>query len=156
MKIRATSAALVAIFLTLTACSAGGSDYSRKGGDTIRVGVLNPQQLVPGRQSVAYEFAMAVWSPLAYLENDSTLSYVQAKSIESPDATTWTITLRKGWAFHDGTPVTAQAYVDSWNVVAYGPNAFENSGQLANIVGYSDLNPAKGKPATKTMSGLHV
>ncbi|NTW41210.1 MAG: ABC transporter substrate-binding protein, partial [Cellulomonadaceae bacterium] len=99
---------------------------------------------------------MAVWAPLTYIDDQSNLTYVQAESIESDDATTWTITLKDGWTFHDGTPVTAQSYVDAWNTVAYGPNAFENSGQLANVVGYGDLNPAEGEPATTEMSGLTV
>ncbi len=35
-------------------------------------------------------------------------------------------------------------------------NAWENSGELAAIVGYSDLNPTSGTPKTKEMSGLKV
>ena len=46
-----------------------------------------------------------------------------AESIESEDNITWTITLKDGWTFHDGTPVTAQSFVDAWNFGAYGPNA---------------------------------
>ncbi len=157
MKKRIALAALAAAALTLTACTGqsgdGGGDAD---GTTIRVAVTDPQQLIPGRQSVAFDFNMAVWAPLTFLDNDGSLEYVQAESIESDDAVTWTISLRDGWTFHDGTPVTAQSYVDSWNAVAYGPNAFENSGQLANVVGYSDLNPAEGEPTTTEMSGLTV
>ena len=31
---------------------------------------------------------------------------------------TWTVKLRPGWKFHDGTPVTAQSYVDTWQAIA--------------------------------------
>ncbi len=42
-----------------------------------------------------------------------------AASIESPDeGLTWEIALNEGWTFHDGTPVTAQSFVDSWNYSA--------------------------------------
>lgn len=41
-----------------------------------------------------------------------------AESIESEDSTNWTITIGDQWTFHDGTPVTAQSYVDAWNAVA--------------------------------------
>lgn len=156
MKRHIAVAALAVGALALSACSGGGGSDAPAGDTGIRVAITDPQQLIPGRQSVAFDFNMAVWSPLAFLENDGTLDYVQAESIESDDAITWTIDLREGWTFHDGTAVTAQSYVDSWNAVAYGPNAFENSGQLANIVGYSDLNPAEGDPTTTEMSGLEV
>lgn len=155
MKKRILLAALAAAALTLSSCSASSTPAAD---DTvsIRVASTDPQLLIPGRQSVAFDVNMAVWAPLAFLQNDGTLDYVQAESIESDDAITWTITLRDGWTFQDGTPVTAQSYVDSWNAVAYGPNAFENSGQLANIKGFGDLNPAEGEPTTTEMSGLTV
>jgi peptide/nickel transport system substrate-binding protein/oligopeptide transport system substrate-binding protein len=157
MKKRLLLAAFAAVALTLTSCSASSTTDSASDETVgIRVAATDPQLLIPGRQSVAFDFNMAVWAPLAFLQNDGTLDYVQAESIESDDATTWTITLRDGWTFQDGTPVTAQSYVDSWNAVAYGPNAFENSGQLAAIVGFDDLNPAEGEPTTTEMSGLTV
>lgn len=157
MKRRLALAAVVVGALALSACTSGGQPApTDAAGTSIRVAATDPQIIIPGRQSVAYDVNMAVWAPLAFLNNDGTLDYVQAESIESDDATTWTITLRDGWTFQDGTPVTAQSYVDSWNAVAYGPNAFENSGQLANIAGYSDLNPAEGEPSTTEMSGLSV
>ncbi|QCR18101.1 peptide ABC transporter substrate-binding protein [Agrococcus sp. SGAir0287] len=149
--------AIAASAIAITACSGGGGGTDASSSENaISYGTTDPQLLVPGRQSVAFDFNMAVWSPLTFLNNDGSLDYVQAESVESDDAITWTITLRDGWTFHDGTPVTAQSYVDSWNAVAYGPNAMENSGQLANIVGYADLNPAEGEPTTDEMSGLAV
>jgi len=155
------AAGAVVLALALTACSGGDDDAadpdtSGGTGGGIRVAVTDPVQLIPGRQTIAYDFSMAVWAPLTWVDDVGALSYVAAESVESDDATTWTITLQDGWTFHDGTPVTAQSYVDAWNAVAYGPNAWENSGQLANIVGYADLNPAEGEPATTEMSGLQV
>ncbi|WP_066586603.1 peptide ABC transporter substrate-binding protein [Cellulomonas timonensis] len=158
MSLRLAAGALAAS-LALAACSTGGSDADPTStgadGAAISVAISPATQLIPGRNIEAYDFNMAVWAPLTFVDADSTLTYVQAESIETEDAITWTITLREGWTFHDGTPVTAQAYVDSWNAVAYGPNAFENSGQLANVVGYADLNVTEGEPATE-MSGLKV
>lgn len=155
-RLLAAAATVVAAALALSACSTAPSDTGADQKKEIRVASTDPQLIIPGRQSVAYDVNMAVWSPLAFLNSDGSLDYVQAQSIESPDATTWTVKLRDGWTFQDGTPVTAQSYVDSWNAVAYGPNAFENSGQLANIAGYADLNPKSGTPATDKMSGLKV
>ncbi len=154
------AAGAIALALALTACSGGGDGEGTAAtgsgsGGAIRVAVTDPVQLIPGRQTIAYDFNMAVWAPLTWVDDAGELSYVAAESVESDDATTWTITLKDGWTFHDGTPVTAQSYVDAWNAVAYGPNAWENSGQLAKIAGYADLNVAEGEPATE-MSGLEV
>ena len=151
-------ATALALTLALSACGSAGADddAAGTGGGSISVAVTDPIQTIPARQTVAYDLNMAVWSPLTWVDADGELTYVAAESIESDDATTWTVTLRDGWTFHDGTPVTAQSYVDSWNAVAYGPDAFENSGQLAGIAGYDDLNPAEGEPETTEMSGLAV
>ncbi|GHS89733.1 putative peptide ABC transporter DppA [Actinomycetota bacterium] len=164
-RLRLAGGAL-ALTLILAACSGGddtdgtestdGAGSTSATGGAISVAVTDPGQIIPGRQTVAYDFSMAVWSPLTWVDDAGELSYVQAESVESTDATTWTITLKDGWTFHNGEPVTAQSYVDSWNTVAYGPNAFENTGQLANVVGYADLNPAEGEPTTTEMSGLKV
>lgn len=63
-----------------------------------------------------------------------------AESIESDDnGKTWDIVLQDGWTFHDGSPVTAQSFVDAWNYGAYGENAMQNSGFFADIEGYEDL-----------------
>lgn len=148
--------AMLGATLLLSACGGGGAGDAGAGGErAISMAVTEPKLLIPGRQDVAFDLSMAVWAPLTYLELDGTLNYIQAESVESDDQITWTITLRDGWTFHDGSDVTAQDYVDTWNTVAYGPNAFENSGQLSKIVGFDELNTADGEPA-KEMSGLTV
>jgi oligopeptide transport system substrate-binding protein len=67
-------------------------------------------------------------------------SFEIAESIETEDNITWTVTLKDGWTFHDGTPVTAQSFVDAWNWAAYGPNAALNSYffQLLGIEGAAE------------------
>lgn len=63
-----------------------------------------------------------------------------ASNIESPDeGQTWNITLEDGWTFHDGTPVTAESFVNAWNYGAYGPNAMQNSGFFSDIEGFDAL-----------------
>ena len=158
------AAAIAATALVLTGCSAGGAttaggsvkDAATKSSGTLVYATGEPDHLTPGRQTVAFTQVMSLFEPLTYVDDKNKITYDQAKSVTSDDATNWTITIRKGWKFQDGTPVTAQTYVDAWNYTAYAPNAFENSGELAEIAGYSDLNPTSGTPATKTMSGLKV
>ncbi|WP_228511098.1 peptide ABC transporter substrate-binding protein [Curtobacterium sp. VKM Ac-1393] len=148
----ATAATLA---LVVTGCSAGGSADSA-GGSSLVYATGEPDHLTPGRQTVAFDQVQSLFAPLTQTDAKGELHDVAAKSVESDDATTWTITLRDGWTFQNGEAVTPESYVKAWNHVAYGPNAWENSGQLAAIVGYTDLNPAKGTPKTKEMSGLKV
>lgn len=148
------AAATVAL-LGLSACAAGG-DSANSSSEILIFAGGEPDHLTPGRQTVAFDQVMSVFSPLVDLDADGNTSFLAAESVESDDAQTWTITLKDGWTFHNGDPVTAQSYVDAWNFVAYGPNAWENSWELASIVGYDDLNPAEGEPSTEEMSGLTV
>lgn len=150
-----TTAATV-VALTLGGCAAGGDSSSADAGGTFVYATGEPDHLTPGRQTVAFTQVMSLFAPLVSVDADNAITYVQAESVESDDNVTWTITLRDGWTFQDGSPVTATSYVDAWNYTADAANAFENSGQLAGIVGYTDLNPAEGEPTASTMSGLTV
>ncbi len=147
-RLRLTAGA-IALSLALAACSSGSGDDSASSSSddgsiaAISVAVTDPEILIPGRQSIAYDFDMAVWSSLTWVDDAGETTMLAAEQVESDDAITWTITLKDGWTFHDGTAVTAQSYVDSWNAVAYGPNAFENSGQLANVVATTTSTPTR-------------
>lgn len=154
---KTAGAATALIAVALTGCASTEPENDAGSPRELVIGSSDPvPDLTPGRQSNAYGLTMSVFSPLTFLDADGELSYVAAESVESDDQKTWTITLRDGWTFHDGTPVTAQAYVDSWNTVAYGANAFANSGQLAAIEGYADLSPAEGEPSADELTGLEV
>jgi oligopeptide transport system substrate-binding protein len=157
---RRTIAALAAaatVALVAAGCSASGTaDTASGSGGSLVYATGEPDHLTPGRQTVAFDQVMSLFAPLTQTDSKGKLHDVAAKSVESDDNVTWTITLRDGWEFQNGEAVTPESYVKAWNQTAYGPNAWENSGQLAAIVGYSDLNPASGKPKTTTMSGLKV
>jgi peptide/nickel transport system substrate-binding protein/oligopeptide transport system substrate-binding protein len=155
-KARLLAAASAAVALTLTGCSAGAADESADAVDPIRYAVEEPDSMIPGNQFGSYAILETIFSPLTEISEDGEIGYVAAESVESDDAKTWTITLREGWTFHDGTPVTAQDYVDTWNYAAYGPNAWVNGAQLANVVGYAEMNPAEGEPTTTELAGLTV
>lgn len=155
----AAVAAAATLALVATGCSAtgnGSGDAQGGSGGSLVYATGEPDHLTPGRQTVAFTQTMSLFAPLTETDAKGELHDVAAKSVESSDATTWTITLRDGWTFQNGEAVTPESYVKAWNHTAYGPNAWENSGQLAAIVGYSDLNPASGTPKTKEMSGLKV
>ena len=89
-----------------------------------------------------------------------------AASVEpNEDNTVYTVTLNDGWTFHDGTPITAESFVNAWNFSAYGPNAYLNSYFFEPIEGYADVagEDANGdevitpdEASAEEMSGLEV
>lgn len=129
---------------------------STNGGGTLTVGELEPPSFVPGQnEGAALDELNALFAQLTKFNAKGQLTYVQAQSVTpSHGATTWTIKIKPGWTFQDGEPVTADSYINAWNATAYGPNAWADSENLSDIAGYPALNPAKGKPATKVLSGL--
>src|SRR5688572_11619994 len=93
-RLTASAAAALALAVSLSACGASADADAEAGasGGSISVAVTDPIQTVPGRQTVAYDLNMAVWSPLTWVDTEGELTYVAAESIDSDDATTWTVT----------------------------------------------------------------
>ena len=97
----------------------------------------------------------AIWTPLTTIEaGTGELVPGMAEEWTSEDQKTWTITLEDGWTFHDGSPVTAQSFVDSWNATATAANALNGNAQMRIIEGYDEMNPAEGEPTATELSGL--
>ena len=98
--------------------------------------------LVPGNttEDQGNQVVSSLWTGLVQYDEKGGVAYTGvADSITSDDSTTWTVTLKDGWTFHDGTPVTADSFVDAWNYTAYSPNAQAASYFFANVVGFDDL-----------------
>lgn len=126
-------------------------------GGSVSIQEGEPDFLMPQRSFSAYDQAHALFTPLMVLTPKNQLVKGMAQSVTSSKGSrVWTIEIKSGWKFHNGEPVTARSFVDAWNATAYGPNAWSNNGMLANIAGYPALNPQKGKPTRKTLSGLKV
>ena len=169
---------LAAMALVLTACGGGGSTPAASGpasqapsGPTgsITVNGSQPENpLIPTatNETGGGNVVDAMWTGLVSYDVDTGApSNAVAESIESSDNTNWTIKIKKGWKFHDGSEVKAKNFVDAWNYGAYGPNGQNNSYFFAPIKGYDELNPADPDgdgpqaaptPPTKEMSGLKV
>ncbi|MFZ0216930.1 MAG: ABC transporter substrate-binding protein, partial [Candidatus Dormiibacterota bacterium] len=133
-----------------------GSSSSGTASGTVRIAELEPDHLLPGNSTLAFDEVHSLFAPLTKIDAQGKLQMVQAQSVTSSDQKVWTIKIRPGWTFQNGEPVTAQSYVDAWNATAYAPNGWTNNGELNEIQGYSDLNPTSGTPATKQLSGLQV
>ncbi len=77
-----------------------------------------------------------------------------AQSIDTSDDVDYRITLKPGWTFSDGTPVTAHSFVDAWNYGALAANGQLQQSFFSPIAGFDEVTAAK--PTATTMSGLHV
>lgn len=150
-------ALVAAVAMVLSACGGGAGGAGATGGDgtfSVSLGSDPESPLVPGTtsESEGNQVMKALFRPLVNYSVDTTeVEYsAVAESIESPDSTTWTVTLKPGWTFHDGTPVTARSFVDAWNYTANVENAQNGANFFSNIAGYDGENP---NPA---MSGLQV
>ncbi|WP_327288939.1 peptide ABC transporter substrate-binding protein [Streptomyces sp. NBC_01198] len=82
-----------------------------------------------------------------------------ADSITTTDQQNFTIKIKPGLQFSDGTPVTSSSFVDAWNYGALVTNKQLNAYFFADIDGYAAVHPSDdpgAKPTAKTMSGLKV
>ncbi|GGV75239.1 MULTISPECIES: peptide ABC transporter substrate-binding protein [Streptomyces] len=79
-----------------------------------------------------------------------------AEKIETTDARTYTITVKPGWRFSNGEPVTARSFVDAWNYGASLKNKQRNAYFFGYIEGYDKVHPARGPQTADTLSGLKV
>ncbi|MFJ8197535.1 ABC transporter substrate-binding protein [Streptomyces sp. NPDC096152] len=155
-------AAVVA--LGATACG-GGSDKGSEGNAavdpngkfSIEVGEpQNPLQPANTMESNGSIVTRALFTGLVDYDASGKIVMMNAQSVDTKDSKTFTVKLKPGWKFHDGTPVTAQSYVKAWNWAANPANKQTNSFWFADIQGYDEVAPAKGKPKATEMSGLKV
>ena len=164
------SAALVALAMGAAACGGGdgGGGTENEGaaeneaaaGGTFSLYIGQPENpLIPSNTSETEggQVVDALFTGLVQYDADTTeQTEGVAESIESEDSQTWTITLKDGWTFHDGTPVTSDSFINAWNFAANSTNAQGGSYFFANIEGYDQLQAAEGAaaPAATEMSGL--
>ena len=170
-------AAITSIALVVTACGGGGtapqSEASQPGGQAggeISVRSGTPQNpLIPGnsQEQNGNNILDAITAKLVHFNTDTAAPELDiAQSIETKDNQNFTVKLKPGYKFHDGTEVKAKNFVDAWNWNAQGANGYLNSYFFEPIQGFDDLqcgtdakgNPdCEGKPAkAKEMSGLKV
>lgn len=162
---RTVGALLLGVMLTTAACSGsrtpatsstGGGGGNSSGSFTVAALKGLVVHLTPGQSGNSF-IDTALFTPLMQIDpKTGDVGLGVADKVSSSDQMNWTITLKQGWTFHDGTPVTAQSFADSWNATAYGPNGWIGNTQFNIIKGYPELNPASGSPSKKTLSGVQV
>lgn len=136
--------------LALTACSSGGSASGESGaasGETsaaastgiVTVNGSEPQNpLIPTNTNEVGggKILDLVFAGLVYYDAKGATHNEMAESITSDDNTTWTIKLKPGQKFTDGTTVKASNFVDAWKAGA--KNADLSAYFFAPIVGADD------------------
>ncbi|WP_030669190.1 peptide ABC transporter substrate-binding protein [Streptomyces cellulosae] len=154
-----------AVALGATACGGGSGDSGNdskaaidpNGKFSIEVGEpQNPLQPANTMESNGSIVTRALFTGLVDYDSSGKIVMMNAQSVDSTDNKTFTVKLKPGWKFHDGTPVTAESYVKAWNWAANPANKQTNSFWYSDIKGYSDVAPEKGKPKATEMSGLKV
>lgn len=108
---------LLAAALVAAGCTESGEPPAP---DVLRVGLANPATLLPAdvHDQSGRMLTGALWTPLGdYDPATGKMTPRAAESVTSADRTTWTVKLKDGGKFHDGTPVTAQSYVDTWKAI---------------------------------------
>jgi len=141
--------------------SSSGSAATGTQGGTFSVANCEPAtSLIPSNnyEGCGTQVFEVLWEPLMAFDENNNLIPDQAESVTpSSDGLTYTIKLKSGWTFHDGTPVDAQSYVDAWNYAADCTNGYILNSFFDKIIGYSDLNPSDCKDLkTHELTGLKV
>lgn len=157
-RTRLASVALVATgSLVLAACGGGGDDDSASTDAVITSYSVQPQNpLIPTNTNEVGggNIVDLIFAGLISYTVDGESENEVAESIESEDNETWTVTLEEGWEFSDGSPVTADSFVDAWNYGADPENEQLSSYFFYPIEGTDDVgNTEEG---ADSISGLEV
>ncbi|WP_433783106.1 peptide ABC transporter substrate-binding protein [Actinomycetospora sp. CA-101289] len=149
-------AAALALALLVSACGGGGGDEQTA--QTLGVEWGEPENpLIPGNttEQNGGDAVDALFSGLVKYDVDTGQPRNEvADAITTTDNRTFTIRIKPGWTFHDGTPVTSQSFVDSWNWTAAGPNAAGAQSFMEKIDGYDEVSTEA--PTAPAMRGLRV
>lgn len=165
-----TAIAAVSVALVATACGSAETPVGSNTEAGITIFNTEPENpLVPGNTTETG--GSRVLDPLftglvEYRAQDAQPVNAMAESIDTTDSKVFTVKLKQGWLFHDGSPVTAKSFVDAWNWTAYGPNATQGASFFSQIEGFDAVHPADpdgadgpqepAAPTSETMSGLDV
>ncbi|GAA1819975.1 ABC transporter substrate-binding protein [Agromyces neolithicus] len=129
--------------LVLTGCTSGGSEPSAPAGDPEAIITTNgsePQNpLIPTNttETGGGKIVTSLFAGLVSYNAEGDIELDVADSIESDDSQHWTVKLKEGQTFTDGTDVTANSFVDAWNYGALYSNAQSASYFFDNIEGFS-------------------
>ncbi|MFG2788647.1 ABC transporter substrate-binding protein [Streptomyces sp. NPDC048419] len=157
------AAGAAAVALAATACGGGGSDNG--GGSGGSGGVLssswgdpqNPLEPANTNEVQGGKVLDMIFRGLKrYDPKTGAAKDMLAQKIDTTDSTNFTVTVKSGWKFSNGEPVTAKSFVDAWNYGASLKNNQKNAYFFGYIEGYDKVHPDSGKQTADTLSGLKV
>lgn len=159
------TASLSVTAILLTACGGGSSDSgssdggsSGKSGGQITVKGCNPQNpLLPANTTEACggDILDTTVAKLVHYNSDTAKPENDiAESIQTSDNQNFTIKIKKGYKFSDGTEVKAKNFVDAWNYAANGKNGQSAGSFMAPIEGYDAAS--KDTAGSVKLTGLKV
>jgi oligopeptide transport system substrate-binding protein len=154
---RMRAAAAVISFALLAAASLAGCGVGNVRTDVVIVNAGEPQNpLIPTNtnDSNGGRIIDRLFAGLMSYDAKGRPDLEVAQSVETSDDVNYRITLKPGWTFSDGTPVTSHSFVDAWNYGALAANAQLQQSFFNLIAGFDEV--AAPKPSATTMSGLRV
>lgn len=160
-KALAFAAAACSLAMLLGGCGSSDSKTAQTNGGKVIITVSNsePQnELVPGNinENAGARPAMLVNSTLVTFDEKGNAVNEDAESITpNNDATQYTVKLKEGKKFSDGTPITAESFTKAWSFVANAKNAQKCASFFQTIKGYDDLQKGDTK-GDEQLSGLKV
>lgn len=118
-------------------------DAEAAGGGTVSVYNCEPQNLLPSNSTeVCGSWVLEqLFTGLTQVDYD-TFEAVPGVATEwdsNEDQTEWTFTLGEDWTFHNGDPITAQTFVDTFNWVVDPDNAQQNTSFYDVVLGYDEV-----------------
>ncbi|HHV21325.1 MAG TPA: ABC transporter substrate-binding protein [Propionibacterium sp.] len=166
-RLAVAAASISAMALVLSACGGGdnqgagtegGTAAGGNGGGEIVIRGCTPENpLVPGNTSETCggDIVDAFTAKLVHYNTETAEPEMDiAESIETEDNQTFTVKLKQGYMFHDGTEVKAKNFVDAWNYTAAAKNGQSGSYFMSAIEGAEEIS-AEGATG-ETMTGLEV
>jgi oligopeptide transport system substrate-binding protein len=159
-------AAMSAVALLAAGCGGGGDDggssetssaAAKTGGEIITDGCTPENPLVAGNtaETCGGNILDTMTAKLVHYDTQTAKPENDiAESIETDDNQNFTVKIKQGYKFDDGTEVKAKNFVDAWNYTAYGPNGQTGSYFFTPIEGYDKVGAEDSK--VKELSGLKV
>ena len=155
-------AAILAPVLLLSACgstqsASSANDSSAGPNAVISVNGTEPQvSLVPmntGEVGGDRILSAILAGLVAYDPSGKPVNEVAESITPNSDATQFTVKIKDGWKFTDGTPVTSESFTKAWSYAANVTNAQLNSSYFSIVKGYDELQK-EGTPSDAQLSGL--
>ncbi|WP_425309927.1 ABC transporter substrate-binding protein [Ammonicoccus fulvus] len=164
-RLAVAAASASVLMLALSACGGGGTGTgsgSGSGGGSgesavVIKGCTPENPLVPGNTSETCggDIVDAFTAKLVHYNTETAEPEMDiAESIESDDNQNFTVKLKQGYKFQDGTEVKAKNFVDAWNYTAAAKNGQAGAYFMKVIEGAAEIGEEGA--AGETLTGLAV